>query len=136
MIILVSLKTDNAKGSAILACNAIKKDPLLTGNLILEGVRGLSWPFSGAFIKTTQWSVSEKSIHWWMVGQLVEDVSLTLDMLKNADDIPHLVGTLPVGELNQNTADILALKSELIPLPGQEQEGAEPEVPAGGEPSA
>ena len=120
MIILVSLKSDNATGSAVLACTGLKKDPILSDNVILEGVRGLSWPFSGAFVKTQQWSVKKKSINWWMVGPLTSSPEQTLELLKSqGKNVPHPIGTLPSEDLSNNTADLEALKKELAEEPAE-----------------
>lgn len=114
MIILVSLKTDDGEGSAILACTGIKKDPLLPDNRVLENVVGLLWPFGDQVLRVSQWSVNKKSINHWMVGQLHnrdDSGSLTLEDLEKARQAPHPPGTLPEQPLTNDVEGVEELKA-------------------------
>jgi hypothetical protein len=111
-IILVSLKTDDPeKGSAKICCDSIKVDPLLPQtHLLLEGIKGLSWPFSGAWIDVQKWSVPRDTILNWMVGPLRDQPSLTVAKLKEeGQDVPHPPGTLPSQDLDNDKVEITQL---------------------------
>jgi len=111
MVIIVSLKTDNSGGgSAKLCCSGIEPDPLLASHVVLKGITGLSWPFSGAWVNVKQWSVPRDTILNWMVGPVQSQPSLTVEILEQrGQDIPHLPGTLPSEDMANNTADMQAL---------------------------
>lgn len=112
-VILVSLKTDDGEGSALLACTGVKKDPLLTTHVILENVTGLLWPFEEKIVRVNQWSVNKKSINHWMFGQLhSREASLTLEDLERAKKVPRPPGTTPEQTLSNDVEAVEKLGAE------------------------
>lgn len=142
-IMLVSLKTDDGRGSALLACTGIKKDPVVPDNRILENVVGLAWPYEGTMIRVSQWSVNKKSINHWMIGDVVPPQSLTLADLEDARRVvPRPPGTVPEQGLANDQRVVQAMladqgevtrQKELAEMaakaaegsPGQEEKGSE-----------
>lgn len=143
-IMLVSLKTDDGKGSALLACTGIKKDPVVPDNRILENVVGLAWPYEGTMIRVSQWSVNKKSINHWMIGDVVPAQSLTMADLEEARrQVPRPPGTVPEQGLandqrvvqamlaeqgeatRQKELAAMAAKAAVEGSPGEEQQGSE-----------
>jgi hypothetical protein len=137
-LIIVSLKTDNGKGSALVACTGIKKDPLLPDNRILENVQGVLWPIEGHYVRVSSWSVHKKLINHWMAGDVYNPNSLTLEMLakakKEGPPVPQGQSpAIPISNEPEKLASVLQAEAEISPpLPGQEQKGSESDVPDGG----
>jgi hypothetical protein len=109
-LILVSLKSADEEGSAIVACHGIQPDPLLPDNVVLENVVGLSWPFQGKWVNVSMWSVRKDAINHWMVGPIQDVPSLTPDMLDGGEfPIPHPPDTTPAKELVNDASEIETL---------------------------
>ena len=95
MLFLVMLQVDNG-GSALIVCREIAQDPLLPNNAILLDVVALDWPVSGKFMDVKNWSVMKSSILNYMMGELKDVPTMTVDMLSGEEKkIPYPPGALP-----------------------------------------
>ena len=95
MVFLVMLRVDNG-GSALVACRDIIQDPFLSDHVVLMDVVALSWPFRGKFLDVRRWSVMKSSILNYMCGDLMDEPTLTVDMLGGeGQTVPWPPGSTP-----------------------------------------
>jgi hypothetical protein len=125
VLFLVLLKTDNERGSVVVACTGLQQDPMFPTHVILENVQALSWPFHGRFLEVQQWSVDKSVIINWMVGPLKQAPDLTPDLLEGKEqDIPWPPKSKPSRDLGD--AEALREAGATAPQPEEPPPPADP----------
>lgn len=86
MVIAVLLRVDGG-GTTTVLCTELIPDPIITGNVVLKDVVGVSFPVAGKWLKVQQWSVSKEVVINWMVGPLRDSFEITTEMLEGKEQV-------------------------------------------------